>query len=299
MQKMKFPCVIVIPVGPNADISFVNDTLRSVFEHCRPNSKVSIIDNSTDGLSGAAIHRRDEIHFIRCERDPGANPLYGGLYFNLSKAWRVVLDTYDFEAVLRLDDDALLIGSGADEEAIMFFAQHPEVGALGSYRVTCTGSKRDFTPARKILRSETSIISALKNPARWKFLRHLRNLARRNGYEDGEHCLGAATFYSKACLEAFRSLGFLERAELRNSNLGEDHLFGMMVRAAGLKMEDFATGKRPMGLAWKGLPASPATLLEMGKKIVHSVKSFGDLDQRGIRAEFRRLTAGASDREIG
>jgi hypothetical protein len=30
----------------------------------------------------------------------------------------------------------------------------------------------------------------------------------------------------------------------------------------------------------------------MEKKIVHSVKFFGDLDQGAIRAEFRRLSAG-------
>jgi hypothetical protein len=29
----------------------------------------------------------------------------------------------------------------------------------------------------------------------------------------------------------------------------------------------------------------------MGKKIVHSVKSFGNLDQRAVRKEFRRLEA--------
>jgi hypothetical protein len=282
----------VIPVGPNTEMSFLNDTLRSVFEHCRGDSKVLVIDNTKDRLDDPAIYRRDDIHFLRCESDPRANPLYGGLCFNLSKAWRVILDTYDFEAVLRLDDDALLIGSGADQEAIDFFAQHPDVGCLGSYRITCTGSRRDFSPARQILRSEVSVTGALKNPRRWKFLHHLRQLARKNGYEDGEHCLGAATFYSKSCLEQFGRLGFLERAELRTSHLGEDHIFGMMVRAAGFRMEDFATEGRPMGLAWKGLPASPASLLGMEKKIVHSVKFFGDLDQGAIRAEFRRLSAG-------
>ncbi len=295
MQKVRFPCVVVIPVGPDTDISFLNDTLRSVFEHCRPDSKVSIVDNTRNGLDDAAIHRGGEIHFIRCEGDPRANPLYGGLCFNLSKAWRVVLDTHDFEAVLRLDDDALLIGSGADEEAIAFFARNPDVGCLGSYRITCTGFERDFTPARQILRSEASVIGALKSPRRCRFLRHLRKLARQNGYEEGEHCLGAATFYSKACLERFGHLGFLERPELRNSSLGEDHIFGMMVRAAGFRMDDFATAGRPMGLAWKGLPASPAILLGMGKKIVHSVKSFDDLDQRAVRAEFRRLSAGGGE----
>lgn len=292
MPKMKFPCIVVIPVGPNTDVAFLNDTVQSVFDYCRPDSKVALIDNTREGLDGDAIHRGGEVHFIRCAVDPDANPLYGGLYVNLSKAWRIVLDAYDFDTVLRLDDDALLIGSGADDEAIAYFALHPDVGCLGSYRVTCAGSKRDFTPARNALRAETSVVGAIRNFPRSQFLRRVRDMARHNGYVDGEHCLGAATFYSRACLERFERLGFLDRVELRNSRLGEDHIFGMMVRAAGFRMDDFATEGKPLGLAWKGLPASPAILLAMEKKIVHSVKSFGDWDQRAIRAEFRRLAAG-------
>jgi hypothetical protein len=290
MPKTRVSCVAVVPVGPKTETTFLNDTLRSLFENLHPDSKVLVIDNTDEGLDRAAIYRRDDIDFLRCESVPGADPVYGGLYFNLSKSWRHVLDTYDFDVVLRLDDDALVIGPGADRDAAVFFADHPDVGCLGSYHFTCTGARRDFTPARRALRSEASLMGALRRPRRWTCIRRVRRLARRHGYEDGEHCLGAAAFYSRACIERLRRLDFLERPELRSSHLGEDHIFGMMVRATGLKMGDFATAGRPLGLAWQGLPASPATLVGMGKKIVHSVKSFQGRDQRDIRAEFRRLS---------
>lgn len=289
MTKAKFACVVVIPVGPKTELSFLNDTVRSVFEHARTSSKILIIDDTKDGLDRASIHRHDEVDFLRFDRTKRGNALYGGLYFNLSTSWRVVLERYDFDVVLRLDDDAVMIGPGADRDAVEFFATHPEVGCLGSYRQTCMGDRRDFTPAQEIVRAETSVIGALSHPRRWRSIRRVRRMARRHGYRDGEHCLGAAAFYSRDCIERFRRLSFLECTELRKSHLGEDHIFGMMVRAAGLQLDDFATAGRPLGVAWQGLPASPATLLEMGKKIVHSVKSHGGRDQGEIRAEFRRL----------
>lgn len=291
MTKAKFACVVVIPVGPKTELSFLNDTVRSVFEYARTSFKVLIIDNTNDGLNHAAIHRHEDIDFLRCAHSKHGNGLYGGLYFNLSTSWRVILERYDFDVVLRLDDDALMIAPGADRDAIDFFAQHPDVGCLGSYRLTCMGDRRDFRPAQRIVRAETSVMGALRHPRRWRSIRRVRRMAQRNGYRDGEHCLGAAAFYSRDCIERLRQLNFLERAELRQSHLGEDHLFGMMVRAAGLQLDDFATAGRPLGLAWQGLPASPATLLDMGKKIVHSVKSHGGREQGDIRAEFRQLTA--------
>lgn len=291
MEKAKFSCVVVIPVGPRTEMAFLNDTLRSVFENALTRSKILLIDNTKDGLDKTAVHRQEEIDFLRCENKGKTRPLYGGLYFNLSKSWRVILDRYDFDTVLRLDDDALMIGPGADRDAVMFFAEHPDVGCLGSYQFTCMGNRRDFTPARRLLRAETSVMGALRHPRRWRCVRRVRRLARRNGYQDGEHALGAATFYSRACIERFSRLDFLERAELRKSTLGEDHIFGMMVRAAGLRIGDFATEGKPLGLAWQGLPASPAVLMEMGKKIVHSVKSYDGRDQGEIRAEFRRLAS--------
>jgi hypothetical protein len=289
MQKRQY--VVVVPVGPNTELQFLNDTLKSVFTFCRRDVKIVLIDNTAHGLRDRDIHRTDDIDVLRCESEKGANPLYGGLYFNLSKAFRFALERYDFEVLLRLDDDALLIGSGADQQALWFFRHNPRVGCLGSYRFTCIGTERDFTPPRNALRQETSVRGMLRNRHRWAYLRHLRALARQNGYEDGEHCLGAVTFFSRACVERFAALGFLERKELVTSRLGEDHIFGMMVVAAGFKIEDFATEGRPLGLAWKGLPASPADLIGMGKKIVHSVKFFDDMDQGTIRAEFRRLLA--------
>ena len=152
MYKPRVGCVVVVPVGPNTQMPFLNDTVRSAFEYVDPASKVLVIDNTADGLNKRAIHRHEDIAFLRYASEPGANPLYGGLYYNLSKSFRYILDNYDFAAILRLDDDALLIGSGADREAIAFFEKNPDAAAFGfPGRTTIVGS-RTPTPSTKPLR---------------------------------------------------------------------------------------------------------------------------------------------------
>lgn len=297
MGRESVACVVVMPVGPGVRTAFLDDTIRSVFRHSRSRIKIVLADNTGARLERARLHRGDEIDLLPCITTAGARPLHGGLYYNLSKAFRHALERYDFAVLLRLDDDALVIGDGAEAEAIAAFAAAPRVGCLGSYRRTCTGAARDFAPAREALRSELSFAAAARHPRRWRLLRRWRAQARRHGYEDGEHCLGGAAFYSRDCLRALAAGGFLERRELLGSSLGEDHLFGLMVRAAGFENADFATAGRPLGLAWRGLPASPAELIGMGKKIVHSVKVWGELDQAAVRDEFRRLREGASARQ--
>jgi hypothetical protein len=86
-----------------------------------------------------------------------------------------------------------------------------------------------------------------------------------------------------------RSKGFLGRNDLATSRICDDHLFSLIAIATGYAIDDFATEGLPLGLAWRELPASPAALIAMKKKIVHSVRSFGAMDERAVRAEFRRL----------
>ena len=74
-------------------------------------------------------------------------------------------------------------------------------------------------------------------------LRTIYALARRHGYEDGENCLGAACFFSRTVLLAMRDKRLLAIPALVTSHLGDDHMFGLLVRAAGFELGDFATGE--------------------------------------------------------
>jgi hypothetical protein len=199
------------------------------------------------------------------------------------------LDNYDFDLVLRIDDDALVIDRGYEYDAMERFGNNPNVGLLGSYRITCTGNVRDFLPPAKILEHEMSPSGAFADPARCAILRQPVSLAEETGYQRGENCLGAACFFCKKVLHDIRDRGFLGRHDLASSKLCDDHLFSLIVMATGYLIDDFATEGHPLGLAWRGLPASPAALVAMKKKIVHSVRSFGTMDEKSVRAEFKRL----------
>ena len=90
---------------------------------------------------------------------------------------------------------------------------------------------------------------------------------------------------------ALADQGLLAREELRATKLCDDQLFGMLLVAAGFHAADFAGPGQPLGLAWKGLPASPKELVELDKKIVHSVKSYKHANQDQIRQEFADFRA--------
>jgi hypothetical protein len=249
---------------------------------------VVVADNTREGLDPMGSGQLLAIEYLRFP-STGRSTTLGQLYFNLTRCFDRILDTYDFDVVLRLDDDALIIGPDPDADAVRYFASHPHVGCLGSFRITCTGYPRSFAHPAKTLRRELYSVAALRHPRRWKALRDLYTLARRQGYEDGEHCLGAACFFSHAALSAMRAKGLFANPALVTTGLGDDHMYGLLVRAAGFEIDDFATGPHPLGVALRGLPMSPGKLMESGKKIVHSLKDHDGRSQAELRDEFRRL----------
>jgi hypothetical protein len=287
--------VVVLPVGPQLRYEFIADTIDSIAFYTRSDYAIIAIDDSGTGVGAKLKADYPSIDVIAA---PGRQGITGGLYLSTSMAFAHALERYEFSVVLRLDTDALIIGPDSEVEAEAFFARHPEVGLLGSYRVGCDGNTRDFAPPRRTLEREMSLLRAALDPrhlARCAFLRRTVKAAVAHGYEYGEHCLAAATFFSAACVRRLAERELLNRAELRTSRLGDDHIFGLLVMAAGLKMADFATGDLPMGVRYRGLPFAPGELLERKKRITHSTKFWQDLDEEQIRAEFRAVRApGAS-----
>ncbi len=287
MQRVKL--VVVIPVGPNLRYDFIVDTLESIRYYTQTDYKVIIVDDSGSDV-GAMLQRDDPT--LDVVRTLGRQGICGGLYLGTSLGFQHALERYDFAVLLRLDSDALIIGPHAEDDAIAFFRDHPEVGLLGSYRLGCDGGQRDFTPPRRQLQRELSLWHFLTKPHHRSHARFLRDTVRTavsHGYEFGEHCLAAATFYSAACVKALSDGDLLGRQALKTSRLGDDHLFGLLVIASGSKMADFATGDLPIAVSWRGLPLSPDELLRRKKKITHSTRFWNDLNEEQIREFFRSV----------
>jgi hypothetical protein len=274
---------VIIPAGPRDDIV---DTLDSVVRYTDSASRVIVVVDDTSGAYGDREHlasRSPDIAIIDPESArPGVD---GGLYLKVAAAYRWVLERYEPAMIVRLDADALFLGSGLEAAAEAAFGKDPQVGMLGSYRVGPTGAARDFAPVARELRAEIGL-PGLRNPRLRTGLRHFTRLARQHGYEDGEHVLGCAYLHSLAAAREIYTNGWFDQPWLEASRLCDDQIMSLLTVAAGYRIADFGGPNDPLALKWKGLPAHPADLLANGKLVTHSVRSWGDLSEKEIRGIF-------------
>ena len=275
---------VVIPVGPDPVEEFVRDTVLSVLGWCAPDARVVLVDDSAGPVPARVAAALPRTQVVPVRGAPSG--IHGGLYLAVGRGFHLAR-TLDPRVVLRLDSDAVVVGPQPEADAARYFDAHPEVGLLGSYRVTVTGGQRSFAWAAGQLQQETRRRQrSLHDLRRARALRRIARQAARHGYEPGEHALAAASFFSRACLDALCDSGLLDLEALRSSGLVDDHLTGVVVRSLGFALGDFAPDPHPVGVAWKGLPLPPEELLARGKKVVHSVKSYRGSDEAALRAYF-------------
>lgn len=264
--------VVVIPAGPR---DTAVDTLESVFRYADPELVIVI-----DDTKGAGINFSHEKMLVLPSIGHG---ILGGLYLNLAMAYRYVIENVQFNMLLRLDTDALLLGDGLAQAAMSRFESNPKVGALGAYHLGPDGQNRDWTPARKALDAERGI-RGLRHPSCRRALQTL--IASAPGYIPGEHALAAAVVYRGQAINEMYRRGLLNLDGLASSRLGDDHIFGLITVAAGYCTADFSGPADPMAVKWKGLPSAPEDLLKAGKLVTHSIRSWGEMSEREIRDYF-------------
>jgi hypothetical protein len=266
--------VVVVPAGPKDDAA---DTLRSVL--CYADPELVLVIDDTHGR-GIGLEDPRVIVLTPPASPPGP---FGGLWVKLAAAYRYAVEHAEFDVLLRLDTDALILGPGIAEAAAGRFERNSGVGALGAYRVGPDGANRDWTPARKMIRAELGL-RGMRHPAARHRVRAL--VAGARGYVPGEHALGGAQLLRGDMVRDWYRRGMLDYPELGHSRLGEDHLFGLLTVAAGYRIGDFSGPHDPLSVRWIGLPAAPAELLGAGKLITHSVRSWQDMQEAEIREYF-------------
>jgi hypothetical protein len=245
---------------------------------------VIVIDDTGAPALAARVAGEPDVHVVPAP--PGAEGNRGGLWVKLAAGYRYAAARFAFDVLLRMDVDALLLRPGIEDASMARFAERPGVGMLGSYRVGPDGAARDFGPAAALLDAECGV-RGFRRPRLRRELRRIRRLAERRGYSAGEHALGGAYLHSGDAVRALAQAGLLDLPALVRSRLGEDHLFALLTMAAGFGIDDFGGPGQPLALRWIGLPDHPDALLAGGAMITHSVRSFGDLDEAGVRELFR------------
>lgn len=283
--------LIYVPVGPGTRFDFLLDTLRSIERFADPRHRLLLVDDSAEGLGARAKEAMPEIDVLVL-REPGSDAVYdvdGGLFVKVTRAVRYATTTYSFQALMRLDTDALMCNPGADTRAIELLSSNPRLGMLGSYRTRCDGHDRaaDFPGiARLVRRNESSPDEGLAS-----VMRSLLSEACANGYEYGEHALAPGSILSRGACEALSAHPLYGDERFGKAGLCDDHIHAMFLRAVGLELGDFACDDLPLGTWSENIEWSPEELVRRGKSVVHSVRGYGDWNEDAVRTEFRRLAA--------
>jgi hypothetical protein len=283
-MKNFFSVIVVIPVGPKCRPEFVEDTINSFTHYARTDYKIVLADDSHKNTGLLIQQKYADIDVV-----PTPSPMgkLCGLYITLSLAYRHVLDHYHFDALLRMDTDALVIGPAPEKEAIQLFKSCPDIGIAGQYPFTYSGEPWDISWPKNQITKYTSSYKFFRRPLANTLLWMYYRKALQNGYRTGESVFGGVCFVSEPFIQNLYERGLLPNFRLKSINLEEDHLFALLAKSAGFKFGNLSSAQLPFGCAWQGLPAPPHELIERGKKIIHSVRYWKDMNEEDIRSYFR------------
>jgi glycosyltransferase involved in cell wall biosynthesis len=287
-MKKHVDFIMVMPVGPNCLTKHLADTITSVKYYSDCSFGIIIADDSQKDTGKELVETFPDAEVIKTTKNFGR---HGGMYINLCSAYRFALENYDFKVLLKIDDDALVIGSNPQEEAIKYFENNPHVGLAG-WHITgrhssdCEGNMHDNSYPRNSLFAGAFTWKFIRRPVVNWALRQLLFKAFKNGYELGENIQGGAYYISRRCLQNLYDAGFLPLNRLKNSVLCEDHIFSLLTYATGMNIGDLSLNEDIFGISWKGLPAAPEKLYS-NKKIIHSIRYWKEMGEAEIRAFFQ------------
>ncbi len=291
LMKNRLDLVIVIPVGPTCKVEFILDTIASIEFYVHSDYRIIVSDDSQNANISVKIKQHyPQVIVNSYDQNHGKGM---GLYTTLCSAYRYALDNFDFDVLLRLDTDALIIAHDPELPILKFFKSNPAVGLAGRY-VKGVHSPDDFdnvwhNGGREHIVAIAKMFTRyyLRHPfVNWK-IRKLLFQAIHQGYELGELVFGGSYAFSRIALEKLNENGLLPWHAVRAADMEEDHFFTLLVASVGLKFGDLASGTQPFACTWRGLPASPEELHRAKKKIIHSTRFWQNLNEEEIRDYFR------------
>ncbi|MDF2432580.1 MAG: hypothetical protein JWP44_2211 [Mucilaginibacter sp.] len=290
-MKQKYDLIVVIPIGPNTKVEFINDTIDSVYFYCQCSLKLIIVDDSRQELGLLTKEKYPDVDLLVNKK---TNGLKGGLYITLSLTYKYAIDNYHFKTLFKVDTDALIIGENPQDDAERLFEENPQIGIAGLYKggleiIDFNNNVFDNRWPRSYMFDLVSTLRVFKRPVANFTLRKYIRMAFAKGYEIGGNIFGGAYFLSEALLVRLDRAKLLPDFKLRNTRMEEDHLFGMMAIIVDLEMGDLGRDELPFGVTWKKLPASPETLLLRKKKVIHSTRRWEDMDEYQIRQYFKDI----------
>ncbi|MCC7230049.1 MAG: hypothetical protein IT203_06620 [Fimbriimonadaceae bacterium] len=289
---------LFIPTGPNVVPSFLADTVESALFHLGEDRLVIIGDDSAD-------HRFDRLANLGpnvvVRQTPDLNEgdktysTNGKLFLKKAQLFRELIAEFDFDRLLSLDDDALVLNNRIIDVAETLFASRERPGILGRYMLDHNFQPTPFEAQLEKMRAQISrnplinpkLISPSTQPRLRQVMRPLMLEAVANGYTMGTSYIGGSNVFSREFLEALANRPEIDNLAILDSPSGDDDLFTVFCYACGFRVYDILTDPPIFHIAWRKLTMSPSDLDAIGASVVHSVRDpeFGGEDQ--IRRFFR------------
>ncbi|MAB50853.1 MULTISPECIES: hypothetical protein [unclassified Marinobacter] len=296
-MKKPLECLVIMPVGPRSKIEYVRDTLSSFFHYfdCQGSLLLVLDDTRSEKLRDSLLNypRTVIVNAQSLLTDGSRNHNTRGLLFvKQILALRLLSSEYEWKTLLRLDDDALIIGPNPHFDALEIFGREPDVGMLGAYLRRGDGQDKRPSLRRQGRRLLKRLISRdiIRYPAMVRTLAMLVIKAKLKGYKLGDMCTGGALFLSREAYDCIETVCGREIYNLRHSDLADDLLLALCNAAAGYKMKDFSDRDDVMAINWRGLPMPLDELVRRQKKLLHPVKDPKNQDhEKMVRRYFEKI----------
>jgi hypothetical protein len=250
-------------------------------------------DGTFDKLAGFATEHAPRVSLERNSQPEG----YFGVAVSTFRAYDSLWNSHsDLEMIIELDPDTCVLRPGLVELARKRFAEHGP-GIIGSYRISPSGGKRDFTPHRlSILRDLIPVGTDQKTKRRrLGFPFYMKYLPRAflNGYQPGENVLAAFYILHGDTFRELGRRGFWRSTPPEGSRYlkMDDPLISLGAKYAGHKLIEMnQPGEISAWVQYKPpIPLTAEEIVEKGYMAVHPVKS--NEEGKRLRRELRSLLA--------
>lgn len=267
--------LVVVSAASDGEWLGVEDLLDSLATYLDCDYEVVIADDATtDGT-----YRRLLDAGCWVVRNPAKCHL-AGLDLTLRRAFLEAHRLFESPIFLKIDPDALVIGTGLLSALHTEFSADPKTGLLGTYQIDWNGEPRDLSywRARMIRRR--------------KELGKPYDMAITNGYQIGDGVQGGAYAISYSCLDTIVREGWFNGkngyrpSRTKGQQIAEDSLITMLTYAAGFRAQDIGGPGQPFGLWYPGLPMPPCELVSQNRLVTHAIK-YRDPESLAARAYFR------------
>jgi len=278
--------LVVVSAISDGEWLGMEDLLDSLATYLDCDYEVVVVDDvTTDGayerlLDGGywVVHNPEKLHLA-------------GIDLTLRRAFVEARRLFDAPIYLKIDPDALIIGTGLLAVLNSAFSEDSKIGLLGTYQIDWNGEPRDLSYWKE------------RMIRRCKDLGKPYHQAIHSGYQVGDGVQGGAYALSRPCLDTiiqagwFKGTGGYNPSRIKGQHIAEDSLITMLTYAAGYRAADIGGPGQPFGLWHPGMPMTPHELVAQNRLVTHAIK-YRDPESLEARDYFRaRRTALKSTRQ--